>query len=174
MTAPADVLDLGPLGAVFEVRRTAAETDGASFEMEWTLDPETGGTPVHVHPHATETYEVLEGELDLLVDGTWRTLSAGESATVEANVPHTFRNESSATTLVHNTHRPAMAFDAYFEGLAELVERGVITSSKPSPKAMLHLAIHMTSYPEEIRSVKPPHAVMRAMARVGTWLGYEV
>lgn len=171
---PGDVLDLGPLGAVFEVRRTAAETDGTSFEMEWELAPETGGTPVHVHPHAIETYEVLEGRLDVLVDGTWRTLTKGDTVTVAENVPHTFRNASPAITRVYNTHQPAMRFEEYFEGLARLVERGLVTSSRPGLKAMLHLAIHMTGHPEEIQAVKPPQTVMRMMAAVGKALGYRV
>ena len=73
-----DVLDLGPLGATFHIRKTAAETAGRSFEMEWELAPRTGGTPIHIHPHATESYEVLEGEFDIHVDGTWRPLSVGQ------------------------------------------------------------------------------------------------
>ena len=59
-----DVLDLSPIGAIFQVRKTSQQTQGRSFEMEWKLSPNTGGTPVHIHPHATESYEVLAGELD--------------------------------------------------------------------------------------------------------------
>lgn len=62
-----DVLDLSPIGAIFSVRKTAEETQGRSFEMEWELFLRSGGTPVHVHPHATESYEVLAGELELYV-----------------------------------------------------------------------------------------------------------
>jgi len=40
--------------------------------MEWDLAPRTGGAPVHIHPHAAETYEVLEGELDVYVAGAER------------------------------------------------------------------------------------------------------
>lgn len=155
------------------MEKTAAETDGASFDMVWELAPRSGGTPVHVHPHATESYEVLAGSLDLWVDGEWTTLAKGETRTVDKNVPHTFRNASDEPARVYNRHEPALRFDAYFEGLARLVSRGVITSPRPSPKAILHLAIHMTSYPEEIRVVKPPNALMRILARVGKALGYQ-
>ena len=48
-----DVLDLSPIGAVFHVKKTSAETQGRSFEMEWELLPNSGGTPVHIHPRAT-------------------------------------------------------------------------------------------------------------------------
>ncbi len=59
MLRSGDVLDLTPVGAIFHIRKTAGETQGGSFEMEWELAPHTGGTPVHIHPHATESYEVL-------------------------------------------------------------------------------------------------------------------
>ena len=41
-------------------------------------------------------------------------------------------------------------------------------------KAILYLSVLMTSYEEEIRSVKPPHALMRILALVATSLGYRV
>jgi hypothetical protein len=70
MPRAGDVLDLSPIGAIFRIKKTSTETQGRSFEMEWELFPNAGGTPVHIHPHATESYEVLAGELDLYVDGT--------------------------------------------------------------------------------------------------------
>jgi hypothetical protein len=76
MLQAGDVLDLGPLNTKFTIVKTAADTGGRSFEMEWELGPQTGGTPVHIHPQAVETYEVLQGELDVYIDGTWKTLRA--------------------------------------------------------------------------------------------------
>src|SRR3990170_36167 len=96
MLQAGDVLDLTPIGAVFRIKKTAAETGGRSFEMEWELAPQTGGTPIHIHPQALESYEVLHGELDIYVDGRWKTLSSGEKLAVAPGVPHTFRNGSQA------------------------------------------------------------------------------
>ena len=169
-----DVLDLGPLGARFAIKKTASDTDGESFDMEWELDPKTGGTPVHIHPHATESYEVLEGDFDVFVDGKWQTLSQGESASVEAGIPHTFRNTSSSTTRVYNKHQPAQKFDEYFEGLSMLVERGIITSDQMTPKAILYLAVLMTTYKEEIVSVSPPDVIMKILGFIGRLFGYKI
>jgi quercetin dioxygenase-like cupin family protein len=174
MPQAGDVLDLTPLGARFHIKKTAAETQGGSFEMEWELAPHTGGTPVHIHPHATESYEVLEGELDLYVDGTWRTLSAGERASVDPGVAHTFRNASDSPARVYNTHAPAMRFGEYFETLHRVVHRAKIRDGKVTPKAILYLSILMTSFKDEIRSVNPPHALMRVFALLGRLLGYQV
>ena len=174
MPRKGDVLDLTPIGAVFHIKQTARETQGRSFEMEWELAPHTGGTPVHVHPHAAESYEVLEGELDLYVNGAWRTLSAGEKASVDPGVAHTFRNASGSRARVYNTHAPAMRFGEYFEGLKRVVNSGAIRDGRPTPKAILHLSVLMTSFPDEIRAVSPPHAVMRVLALLGKALGYRV
>jgi quercetin dioxygenase-like cupin family protein len=169
-----DILDLSPIGAIFRVTKTAEETQGASFEMEWELLPQTGGTPVHIHPTATESYEVLSGELDLYVDGVWRRLSAGELASVGPGVPHTFRNGSDTPARVYNRHAPAMNFGEYFEGLHRVVRSGAVSSSGMTLKAILYLALHMTQHEEEIRSVRPPHLVMRLMALVARLIGYTI
>ena len=174
MLKAGDILDLGPIGAKFFIKKTEAETDGRSFEMEWELAPNTGGTPVHIHPHATESYEVLEGKFDLYVDGVWRTLSAGERLVVEPGTPHTFRNSTAEVVRVYNTHEPAMRFDQYFEGLGRLTSRGIISAPRITPKAILHLALLMTSHEDEIVSIKPPHLLMRIFARIGRSLGYRI
>ena len=174
MPRAGDVLDLSPIGAIFHVKKTSKETQGRSFEMVWELFPHTGGTPVHVHPHATESYEVLAGELDLYVDGTWRRVSAGEKASVDPGIPHTFRNASDAPAHVYNTHAPAMRYGEYFEGIHRIVSSGAVPAGRMTLKAILYLSVLMTSYEEEIRSVKPPHALMRILALVASSLGFRV
>lgn len=174
MLQTGDILDLGPIGAKFFIRKTAAETEGRSFEMEWELAPESGGTPIHIHPNAWESYEVLEGKLDVYVDGVWQTLSTGERLEVESGIPHTFRNSSAEVVRVYNSHAPAMRFDQYFEGLGRLTSRGILSAQRITPRAILHLALLMTSHEEEIISVKPPHRLMRIFARIGRMLGYRI
>lgn len=174
MVRAGDVLDLGPLGTTFHIKKTAVETDGRSFEMEWEIGPRTGGTPIHIHPHASESYEVLQGELDVYVDGAWRTLSAGERIVVNPSVPHTFRNASDASARVYNIHAPAMRFGEYFEGLHRFANSGAISSQRITPRAILYLSVLMTSFKEEIRSVSPPFGVMKVFALLAKLLGYRV
>jgi quercetin dioxygenase-like cupin family protein len=64
-----------PDGSVYIVRRAAAESGGEYVEMEFVLPARCVPPPPHVHRHQVEEYEVLEGRLDVLVDGRWRTLS---------------------------------------------------------------------------------------------------
>jgi mannose-6-phosphate isomerase-like protein (cupin superfamily) len=172
-----DVLDLGPLGLKFSIKKTAAETNGQSFEMDMELDPQRDAGIIHIHPHAIESYEVLQGKFDVYINGNWKTLSVGEKAVVEKGVPHTFRNASNETTRVYNTHQPAMQFDQFFEALYKLANSGVSKSTQRRQrtfKDILYVSVVYTSYPDEIQSVRPPYAIMQVLGFVGRLLGYKV
>lgn len=168
-----DRLDLSPIGAIFHVIRTGDDTDGEALEMEWELSPHASGTPVHIHPQATESYDVIEGQLEVFIDGTWRTLSVGESASVPPGVPHTFRNPAGSVARVRNVHAPAMRFGEYFGTIHRIVESGLVAHDRMTPKAMLYLAVVMLDFKREIVSVRPPHFVITLSARVAKILGYE-
>ena len=178
MLKAGDVLDLGPLDTKFHIKKTAVETNGQSFEMEWELGPQAGlGRIIHIHPHAIETYGVLQGKFDVYINGNWRTLSVGEKAVVDPGVPHTFRNTGDETTRVHNIHQPAMRFDQFFERLYKLANSGASSSQQRRPrtfKALLYASMLYTSYPDEIRAVRPPHAIMQVFAFLGRLLGYKL
>jgi XRE family transcriptional regulator, regulator of sulfur utilization len=67
---------------------------------EHTLAPgsATGGAddpPMH-EPGSRETAVVLEGSVELFIDGRRHELSAGDSVTFDADLPHHFENNSSS------------------------------------------------------------------------------
>src|SRR5215218_3154765 len=60
----------------------------------------TGGPddpPLH-EPGSRETSVVLEGEVELFIDGQRHELSEGDSVTFDADLPHHFENNGSAET----------------------------------------------------------------------------
>lgn len=77
---------------VFHVIKTYEDTRGKSLEMEWEQLPGADGTPLNIHPTAEETYRVLEGQVEINVNGKWILLQAGEELRGKAGVTHTFRN----------------------------------------------------------------------------------
>jgi quercetin dioxygenase-like cupin family protein len=169
-----DVFDLSPIGASFHVRKTADDTEGRALEMEWVLAPRSAGTPVHVHPSATESYTVLEGTLDLYVAGTWRTLTVGETASVAPGVAHTFRNAAGYPARVYNTHAPAMRFGDYFESLHRVVSSGLVAPGRMTFRAMMYLSMVMASFEPEIVSRRPPQVLVKALARLARLAGFRV
>jgi glyoxylate utilization-related uncharacterized protein len=133
------------------------------------------GPPVHVHPTAEESYEVIGGVLDVFVDGEWRTLRAGEAATAPAGVPHTLRNATTEPVHLINVHRPALRFESFFREMHALIQQGKIKRLPPKdPRSAIYVAMLFTKYPNEIRVTKPPNGVFKALALVGRALRFKL
>jgi len=66
MVTKNQILDMSPLGMIFTVLKTGNDTGGRSLDLHWELLPGCNMKDplVHIHPHALETYEVLEGEME--------------------------------------------------------------------------------------------------------------
>jgi mannose-6-phosphate isomerase-like protein (cupin superfamily) len=159
----------------WEITRSATDTGGELFEATNWIDAGMTGPPVHVHPTADESYEVREGALDVCVDGVWKTLRAGESATAPAGVPHTLRNATSEPVRIVNIHRPALQFESFFREMHTLISQGKIKRLPPKePGSAIYVAMLFSKYPDEIRVVKPPSGVFKALATVGRALGFKL
>src|SRR3954469_5953268 len=68
--------------------KTSADTGGEILvlELEWPRPGERA--PEHVHPHAEERYEVVEGTAAFRIDGKHQTAGPGEVVTVPPGTPH--------------------------------------------------------------------------------------
>jgi glyoxylate utilization-related uncharacterized protein len=142
--------------------------------MNW-VGAHMGGPPVHVHPTAEESYEVIEGALEVFVDGTWRTLGAGEVATVPAGTPHTLRNPTAEPVRLLNIHRPAMQFESFFREMNALIREGKIKRLPPGePRSAIYVAMLFGKYPDEMRVTKPPNGVFKALAMLGKALRFKL
>ena len=62
--------------------------------------PGYDGPPAHYHEESVELFAVEDGSLVMTLDDEERTVSAGESATVQTGVVHSFRNETDRRALV--------------------------------------------------------------------------
>lgn len=72
---------------------TSRETGGARTVAELEVAP-GGGVPSHRHAAHDERIEVLEGELEVTIDGERRRLCAGEQLVIQRGQPHAWRNPS--------------------------------------------------------------------------------
>jgi mannose-6-phosphate isomerase-like protein (cupin superfamily) len=168
------ILDFGKTGMWWEITRSTAESAGECFEAINVINADFGGPPVHAHPHAEESYQVIEGALDVFVDGAWRTLKAGESATVPAGMPHTLRNSSGAQVRLLNKHAPALDFERFFRRMHAMAASGQVALPPRGFGALVRISMLFVEHEREIVSVKPPRAVMRTVAMLGRWLGYKL
>jgi mannose-6-phosphate isomerase-like protein (cupin superfamily) len=169
-------LDFRPgMGMWWEITRNTVDTSGELFEATNWIEPRMPGPPVHVHPTAEESYEVIEGALEVFMEGTWSPVRAGEKATVAAGVPHSVRNASDQPAKIINIHQPAQRFESFFRDMHRLIREGKIKHLPPKePRSAIYAAMLFGKYPNEIRATKPPNQIFQALALVGKALRFKV
>jgi mannose-6-phosphate isomerase-like protein (cupin superfamily) len=158
----------------WEITKSTADTQGQSFEAINVIAPGFDGPPLHIHPNAEESYHVIEGTLDVCVDGEWRKLGPGESATVSAGTPHTLKNPHLVEVRLRNVHKPALAFERFFRRMHTLVAEGKLTLPPRNFGSLVRISMLFVEHENEIKSAKPPHTVMRVLASIGQLLGYKL
>ena len=79
------------LGQVY----TPKQMTDDSFSWHATF-PEESFVPPHVHPHQDEYIYVLEGRIDLILDGKTTSASVGDLVRMPRGIPHAFFNNSGA------------------------------------------------------------------------------
>jgi quercetin dioxygenase-like cupin family protein len=81
-------------------------------------EPGQKGPDAHVHRKHTDSFYVLEGEVDFGLGPEITRLKGGPETFAGAppNVVHTFQNSSDATALFLNVHAPSMSFGNVLRG----------------------------------------------------------
>ena len=142
------------------VVRSHEETGGEYVEMEWRLPPDAFAPPPHVHPTQGEEYEVLEGSFDVMVDGDWRTLGQGDSASVPARTDHTFRMS------------PGGHFDSFIEEQHRFVTSDRFKGLR-RPSTAMTMAMAWEDHSDLlVPTSRPLRWAFAGLARVGRLLGY--
>jgi quercetin dioxygenase-like cupin family protein len=160
-----------PGGGSFAVRTSAAETNGERVELEITVPPGSPGPPPHFHPRQEEQWQVLEGKLDVQIDGEWRTLQQGEAASIPAGSVHTLRNKTSDTVRVLDVHIPALDFQDYMMDLHRLAEEGKVTSLR-NPRSLIYLATVLREHrTTQLTASRAQRTAESALAGLGRLLG---
>ena len=76
---------------------------------ELTFEPGWDGVDPHTHPDHTDSFYVLEGEVEFLVAGEWRRAGPGAFVSIPRNVEHGFRPAGTTIRLL-NFHTPRVGF----------------------------------------------------------------
>lgn len=85
---------------------TAADTRGECTLVEVEL-ADGGGVGLHFHKTYSESFECLEGEVQVQLGKTIHRLAPGQSATAAPNIHHLFRNRSGKPCKFRVELRPA-------------------------------------------------------------------
>jgi quercetin dioxygenase-like cupin family protein len=162
-----------PDGSVYEVTAAAMDSDGRSVGMNFIVPAGAVSPPPHIHPTQTEDFEVIAGPLELMVDGSWKTLETGERASVPPRVLHTFRNKSGSTRIIHSTHSPPGRFEDFIEHLCRLLSARGIRSGK-DPRVPIYISMVWLEYGDTLRTGRDRERLaINVAARLGRLLGFD-
>ena len=126
-----DVLKLSP-NSRLEIRASEPE----ALEVEATYDPGGGPPPNHLHPAQDEHFEVLEGSMQVVVDGEERALAAGDVLDIPRDTPHQMWNAADAPARVRWETRPRGRTEDFFRAVDEVMPDD---GGMPDLKPMLEL-----------------------------------
>jgi quercetin dioxygenase-like cupin family protein len=74
--------------------------------FEFTIEGPFEGPEPHTHADETDSFYVLEGELDVYVNGEWTRVAAGAFLSAPPGVEHGFTKRDSGTVRFLNIHAP--------------------------------------------------------------------
>jgi quercetin dioxygenase-like cupin family protein len=121
------------------VLKSSEETNGEYFLEQLEIAP-GGGNMLHYHTGFTERFTVVEGELNVSLNGEEKRLKAGESALVPKFARHRFYNSSDSYVTAIVEVRPARNFEKAVRMGYGLARDGKVTA-KAIPKSIWHLAL---------------------------------
>ena len=125
--------------------------------------------PTHFHPQQEERFEVLEGEINVLLDGEERVIRAGDTLTVPAGTRHQMWATAPARQRWETT--PAQKTERFFETMWGLQQDGKLEGDPE--RAKLQMALTMHHFRDEIRVEKPPAEELEAGAAEAQARGLE-
>lgn len=106
---------MGRMSAIFKA--DCAETESRYSISEWWLEPNTKGPGTHSHPE-DHIFYVIEGSLNLFMDGEWYLAERGAYAIIPGGTPHTFENRGDARCGFMSLNAPG-GFELRMPGIVE-------------------------------------------------------
>ncbi len=112
---------------------TPYDTTGDYDLMMAETPPHVPGPPPHIHHNYKESFLIVEGEMEFMVNGEVKVLKAGEALDVPPETLHTFNNKSDKPCKWVNIHSPK-GFREFFEkmGVPTDTENAQLNSVDPA------------------------------------------
>jgi len=103
-------------------RLTRPQTGGAYYLFEFGFDPESGNR-LHVHRHEDEVVYVLQGAIEIRLDGQTLRAGAGGVAHLPKTIPHALYNPLPAPSQYLGLAIPG-GLEDFFDALEAALARG--------------------------------------------------
>jgi quercetin dioxygenase-like cupin family protein len=127
------------------------ETDDRLGLFEHRMDAGAPGASPHIHKEQLEAFYVLDGLVELHLDGQTFAAPRGTFVQVPENVSHGFRNPYPDQASMLIIFSPAKSREEYFRGLADLTRDG----RRPTEDELLDLMTRYDQYELAIDGTVP-------------------
>ncbi|TRO64235.1 cupin domain-containing protein [Christiangramia sabulilitoris] len=123
-----NVLKMWVLGHKVAPQKISADYDLAIGESQTDVP----GPPPHLHEKYHESFYIIEGEMDFIINGKSKKIRTGETVDIPPGTLHTFKNSGSKVCKWVNIHSPK-GFSEFFEkyGIAENETEAMTKSVSP-------------------------------------------
>ena len=121
------------------------ETIGDYGMLRITTQPGVPGPPPHHHDDAAEFFLILDGSLEVMTDGEWTRLEAGDTYCIPTHVVHTFRNSGDKPCDWLTAFSPR-GFERFFLDFGVPVEEPDSVARSVSPETLQRVVAEAASY----------------------------
>ena len=143
------------------VRVGTDETAGALLVVDLYVSPGGRVAAAHYHPTITETFTVVRGRVELMLNERQTIAVPGASITVAPGVVHDWWNAGSGEAQVRVEIAPAARFEAAIRNTFGLAQDGK-TDSKGMP-SLLQLALFAREFDDVMRFTRPPRLLQQVL-----------
>jgi mannose-6-phosphate isomerase-like protein (cupin superfamily) len=160
------------IGDVLTFVEVAGESDSDRVVVEIMLAP-GGGNPMHIHLRQTETFKILDGELNVTVANATRRLIEGEEATVPPRTPHRFFSNSNTPVTFRVTVLDPGRLEDGLRILYGLAQDGKAPGGLPRNPLVIALCAEQSDMYGAGIPLWFQRALVRALAPLARALGYD-
>lgn len=118
-------------GTKMNIKVLTSESDG-KYTIIDAIHPPNSGPALHMHPKGSETYFVVDGDYEFLLDNRPVTVKTGESISVPRGIPHRFLVGTNGGRVVIISPPD---LEHYFYQVSELIAKEQLTWKKESDLA---------------------------------------
>jgi len=143
------------LNSLVTTKASAAET-GGHFSLTEHLVTAAANPPMHAHTDEEESMYVLDGELEVEVDGTVTVVGTGAFALIPRGSVHTYRVLTPTARLLVINSAPRQATNGGFEHFFTEVGEPAAARVLPEPAAPDPIAVTRIAAAHGIEILPPP------------------
>ena len=150
--------------------KTAKDTGGKLLEMESFFQPRSTEPVAHYHPIQEENFTVLDGTLQVRINGVVQQLKAGSQLHVAPNTVHSMWNAGEVPARVSWRVSPALETEYFLENGIGLANDGKLAKNGMPP--LLQTVLIARRFSGVFRITKPPYPVQRLLFAVLAPIAY--